>query len=178
MQFGNFSNSEKFPRVYTYPMMIFWIASFLSWDVLCLLPVYTTTYLQTSSISRKSGQVGFVKYKSDLTSQFALHTLRRYLLCWTKQAECLLLILKCDIPFLSICIPAFCIKSILGVSFRLSPILRSARSWCTGFIWFQTVPVTMVHHTVLSQLCYVFLFVMTCTESSCQWWRWVIWAVI
>ncbi len=60
----------------------------------------------------------------------------------------------------------------------LSAIMRPACSWCTKFSWFQTIPVTLVHHTVLGQLCYVLLFVTTCTESSCQR-RWqVIWAII
>ncbi len=62
--------------------------------------------------------------------------------------------------------------------FRLSPIMRSASSWCTGFSRFQSVPVTLVHHTVLSQLSYVFFFVKKCTESSCQWWGWVSWEVV
>ncbi len=60
----------------------------------------------------------------------------------------------------------------------LSAIMRPACSWCTKFSWFQTIPVTLVHHTVLGQLCYVLHFITTCTESSCQR-RWqVIWAII
>ncbi len=44
---------------FTHFMMIFWIASISACDVLCLLPVYDTTYLDTSSISLISGQFGF-----------------------------------------------------------------------------------------------------------------------
>jgi hypothetical protein len=38
-------------HVFTHFMLIFWKASILACDVLCLLPVYGTTYLDTSSIS-------------------------------------------------------------------------------------------------------------------------------
>ncbi len=38
-------------HVFTHFMLIFWKAFMLACDVLCLLPVYGTTYLDTSSIS-------------------------------------------------------------------------------------------------------------------------------
>ncbi len=52
-------NIQILRHVCTHFMMIFWIASISAYDVLCLLPVYDTTYLDTSSISLISGQFGF-----------------------------------------------------------------------------------------------------------------------
>jgi hypothetical protein len=81
--------------------MIFWIASMSACDVLCLLPVYDTTYIDTSSISLISGQFGFEYYSRSLMSQFALHPRSSILLCCTTLTDFVLLILKCKMPFLS-----------------------------------------------------------------------------
>ena len=89
-------------HVFTHFMMIFWIASISACDVLCLLLVYDTTYLDTSSISLISGQFGFEYYSRSLMSQFTLHPRSSVLLRCTTLTDFVLLILKCETPFLSI----------------------------------------------------------------------------
>ncbi len=80
-------------------------------------------YLQTYSISLMSGQFELELYKSNLMSQFALHPHRRDLLCCTKLTDCVLLILKCEIPFMYLYILTFSISSISGVSSLPNSIL-------------------------------------------------------
>ncbi len=162
-------------------MMIFWIASLSSWDVLCLLPIGHN--ISTDIFNFTQVWAGWIIEKQKQLDVTICFPCFEEIFAMLKQMDQM-----CSshskmwyyFPvYLYFCILYQIHPRCVNLSkLRLSTITRSARSWCTNFSWFQTVPVTLVHHTVLSQLCYVFLFVTTCTVSSCWWWGWVIWAVI
>ncbi len=179
MESWNFSNSEKFPSVYqyTYPMMIFWIASFSSWDALVSFadkPQHIYRHLQFHASLGRS--ITDIQKQIDITIRFpCFEEIFAMLNQMDQMCSSHSKMWYSFSVYLYICILYQIHPRYVNLSkLRLSTIIRSALSWCTNFSWFQTVPVTLVHHTVLSQL----LYVTTCTVSSCQWWGWVIWAVI